>query len=108
GTLDARELVTTLAIQLNEQLAATRKLWRLRQISLMARAARGLNKLCGKNRLFPCQSGFMRFSHFRSCALAAMANRAAPITNVVGNRRGGGDAARKRLGPGGPVWEVPR
>ena len=96
GTFDPREAVTALTIQFGEELAAARELRRLGQVSIMTRAAGRLNKASRQDRLFPGKSRFVRFGDFRGRALAPMANGAAPVANIVGNRRMRAEGLRHR------------
>ena len=95
--------MAALTIQFGEKLAAASQLWRLGQVGVMACAAGSLNEARWQNGLFPGQRRFVSFGNFRGWALAAMANRAAPVANVVRNRRmraerlGDGSVAQARL-----------
>src|SRR5579859_3446516 len=53
----------------------------------MASAAGSLDEFCRENRLFPRERGFMSFGDFGCCALAAVADGAAPIADIVRNWR---------------------
>src|SRR2546429_1043258 len=87
GPLDALHFVATLAIEFGQELAAARKLRRLRQIGLMAGSAGSLDEVRGQDRLLPGERGLVSFGDFRGRPLAAMTNRAAPLAHVVRNRR---------------------
>src|SRR2546430_827401 len=97
GPLDALHFVATLAIEFGQELAAARKLRRLRQIGLMAGSAGSLDEVRGQDRLLPGERGLVSFGDFRGRPLAAMTNRAAPLAHVVRNRRMRAKRLRNRL-----------
>ena len=57
---------------------------------------------CGKNRLFPCARGIVCFRQLCGRTLSAMADHAAPVFDVVSDRR----MAAKRFGDGRWVLQI--
>src|SRR4029077_6549652 len=59
------------------------------QVASMAGAARGLHESPRQERLLPGEGRFMPFSNLRGRALAAVTYRAAPVPDVMRDRRMG-------------------
>src|SRR5512146_1985618 len=90
-------MVTTHTVEPRYESSSLVKARSLGKVSLMANAARSLDVFDGQHRLLPGQSGVMGLSNLCGPTLSAVTNNAAPVFDVMLNKRVG----TERLGNGG-------
>ena len=75
--------MAALAIQFGEKRAAASKLWCLGQVRVVTCAARSLYETGGQHGLLPRQCRFVSLGNFGGRALAAMADSATPVADIM-------------------------